>query len=101
MATFAVNVVGSVIYAILFVLKCKQEESNHTLAVTLIASLLSGFCGTLTTASTFTNELKDIRPMKWAYFYGAATIVVIQGFCLIILGVAKSSGVNLYIDDVS
>jgi fluoride ion exporter CrcB/FEX len=98
--TFIVNFIGSTLYAILFVLKCKEESAKHALASSILSALIIGFCGTMTTASTFTSELRDIKNPKWAYLYGFATVIGIQASCLLVFGITESvSDIDLYLDD--
>ena len=96
MATFAVNVIGSVIYAILYLLKCKEHSA---ISLSILSSLISGVCGTLTTVSTFVKELKDIKPSRYAHYYGWISVLVTQALVLITLGVGKRVGVELFQSD--
>ncbi|ORZ07521.1 CrcB-like protein-domain-containing protein [Lobosporangium transversale] len=84
--TFAANVIGSLILAALV---CLQHSSGvggkSTLICQVLSGLQDGFCGCLTTISTFALELK-ILSRRASYIYGVSSVVAAQLAMLIVLG---------------
>lgn len=87
LATLCVNVIGSTLFAVLSV--CKWHyTSRTTLLESFLVSLLSGFCGTLTTVSTFIYELHTMKHARYAYFYAALSVLAVQVLAFVILSIA-------------
>ncbi|GAN10555.1 chromosome condensation protein [Mucor ambiguus] len=90
--TFAANVFGTIVLAILAVAQSGPRLTS--IACDVIAGLADGYCGCLTTISTFMVELTTL-PRKPSYIYGSLSVVIAQGFMFIILGsYIWSQGVN-------
>ncbi|KAF9282419.1 hypothetical protein BGZ68_005979 [Mortierella alpina] len=100
--TFAANILGS---AVLAALVCLQHSptigGRSTLACQILSGLQDGFCGCLTTISTFALELKSL-PRRASYVYALASVIVAQVLMLLILGTfvwtrpSSGSGANAY-----
>ena len=90
MATLCVNVIGSIIYSVLIVCKWKYTPTNaaHPILYSFLTSLISGFCGTVTTVSTFIYELHSMKHARYSYFYAIVSVLGAQAASLIILSVA-------------
>lgn len=88
LATLSVNVIGSALYAVLSVCKWKYAVSETTLLSAFLVSLLFGFCGTLTTVSTFILELHTMKHARHAYFYAALSVVGAQAVAFVVLCVS-------------
>lgn len=86
LGTFAANLGGSIILATIF---CLQHSSaaggKTTLGCQVLSGLQDGFCGCLTTISTFALELKSL-PRRASYVYGVVSVVSTQVFMLLIVG---------------
>ena len=82
--TFVANVLGSVVLAILFAVSVRNRYS--TLGCSAIWGAEFGFCGSLTTVSTFVNEIHAMPQVKHAYVYGVTSILVTQALLIIIMG---------------
>jgi CrcB protein len=54
---------------------------------------MDGFCGALTTVSTFVAELNGLRRMH-AWMYGAASVVGGLAVMLVVMGSVRCSDVN-------
>jgi len=82
--TFVANVLGSVIGGVLFdvMLNFKLNE----LGCAALWALQYGFCGSLTTVSTFVNELHTLPFIRSAYVYGVVSILTTQALLIIIMG---------------
>ncbi len=70
--TFLVNIIGSTILVLLFLIPGVTAVSNNHCYI--IAGLMTGFCGCFTTVSTWVVELSFLNK-KYAYIYGAASII--------------------------
>ncbi|KAI9099926.1 CrcB-like protein-domain-containing protein, partial [Phlyctochytrium arcticum] len=87
--TFLVNVGGSVILGALYITTRTVELPPN--ACHAINGLSDGFCGCLTTVSTFVVELYTL-PRPRAYVYALSSIVAAQIPLIIILGVPHWTG---------
>jgi len=72
LGTFFVNVFGSALLVLLFLIPGVTAVSNNHCY--MIAGLMAGFCGCFTTVSTWVVELSVLNK-KYAYIYGAASII--------------------------
>lgn len=81
--TFAVNMAGTALMAILFDLQ-HVPMGNHV-HCQVLQGLMDGFCGSLTTVSTWVVEIKGLR-LKHAYFYGLMSVGVGLGLAIAIMG---------------
>jgi len=84
LGTFLANVLGSYLY---FGLVAIQQYVHHLslLDKQVILSFIQGYCGCLTTVSTFLLELNTIKKRKYVYFYFLFTVLPVQ-IVYIILG---------------
>ncbi|KAI8645111.1 CrcB-like protein-domain-containing protein [Parasitella parasitica] len=90
--TFAANVFGTLVLAILALVQSGPRTS--AIACEVVAGLEDGFCGCLTTISTFVVELTTL-PRKPSYIYGFSSVAIAQCFMFVILGsYIWSQGVN-------
>ncbi|KAI8353145.1 CrcB-like protein-domain-containing protein [Mortierella sp. GBAus27b] len=84
--TFAVNIGGSLILAAIVCLQHTPGAGGTSpLACQVLSGLQDGFCGCLTTISTFALELRTL-PRRASYIYGVVSVVVAQLGMLIVLG---------------
>ncbi|CAF3328302.1 unnamed protein product [Rotaria sp. Silwood2] len=77
LGTLLANVIGSYIYLGMVAI----NEYVHTLSPLIkqiIISIIQGYCGCLTTVSTFMLELDTIKKRKYIYAYVIITLVLIQ-----------------------
>jgi len=79
LGTFSVNMVGT---AVLAGLTLGRHEVAVTVGCEVLRGLADGFCGCLTTVSTFMVELRGLKS-KHAYIYGGTSVV--SGMCLMIV----------------
>ncbi|KAH3675063.1 hypothetical protein WICMUC_002895 [Wickerhamomyces mucosus] len=89
MGTFTVNVFATVVLAILNVIERGKTSKGGILSTVLachfIQGLQDGYCGTLSTVSTFVVELYTLKSPK-SYRYGFSSLAVSYCFMVIILG---------------
>ncbi|KAI8071018.1 CrcB-like protein-domain-containing protein [Gongronella butleri] len=81
--TLAANLFGTLILAIIYLLRYSVQMS--TLSCLVLTGLADGFCGCLTTISTFVVEL-TILPHRQAYAYGTLSVVVGQAIMFLVVG---------------
>lgn len=77
LGTFIANVFGSWLIALWTTLAKFEVPYHHHNITAVLYGLSTGFCGCLTTISTFVNEL-DVLPRKKMYIYGFASFIAAQ-----------------------
>ena len=84
--SFIANIFGTYVLAVLTLMSkfFVSYSNHHTMAV--IFGLAYGFCGNLTTISTFVNELNNL-PRKAGYIYGLVSTIVAQIGVIMILDI--------------
>ena len=92
--TFTVNIVGTLVLALATLLSRHVVGYYDTHAQAALYGVSNGFCGCLTTVSTFVNELNTL-PSKTSYRYGIVTNVVAQIGIVIIFNLYAYSTVPL------
>lgn len=97
LGTFAVNVVGTAVLGVAWVLQhggavdCTgggDGGCGSQIGCQVLQGVMDGFCGCLTTVSTWVMELSSLR-RKHSYLYGAATIGTCFALLVIIMGSQK------------
>lgn len=89
--TFAVNIFGTIILGMAWDLQHAPLGSmggrigGGLTGCQVLQGVMDGFCGCLTTVSTWVLELTTLR-RKHAYFYGIASVGVALAFMTIIMG---------------
>lgn len=92
--TFIANIFGTIVLSILVLLQ-SGAVSPAISSCEVIQALADGFCGCLTTISTFMVELNTLGIWD-GYVYGISSVVVAQCFAFVILGsFIWSQGINL------
>ncbi|CAD6505932.1 BgTH12-06864 [Blumeria graminis f. sp. triticale] len=83
LATFLVNIIGTTILAVAYDLQ--HLAIFDTFQNRILQGVQDGFCGCLTTVSTWVAELTNL-PRKSAYLYGLASLVIALCFTITIIG---------------
>ena len=90
LGTFAVNMFGVVVEGLCYDL---QHVSGLGAVVPaaltgcqVLQGVMDGFCGSLTTVSTWVVELNGLARRKYAYFYGITSVSVALGLLVVIMG---------------
>ncbi|TPX43229.1 hypothetical protein SeMB42_g04816 [Synchytrium endobioticum] len=91
LGTFTVNMVGTALLAIFYVLSHAPFTSTTSAECAILTGLSDGFCGCLTTISTFAVELRTLK-LSSAYIYGIASTVLGQVIMLAIIGSVRFVG---------
>lgn len=87
--TFSVNVFGVLVYTIVLVCESKYTGAPDSVRTTAFVAITAGFCGSLTTASTFFLELYQISPRYFADIYALTSTLTAQTIALVIISIAK------------
>jgi len=83
LGTFVVNIFGTAIIGMTYDLQ--HVPMGGVVGCQVLQGIEDGFCGCLTTISTWVSELRSLR--RWnAYRYGVATVVVAFCFLVVIMG---------------
>lgn len=83
MGTFAANVSGTVILAMAW--DVAHVDSGGLIGCQVLQGIEDGFCGCLTTVSTWVAELNSLRRRN-SYVYGTVSVIVSFGLMVIIMG---------------
>lgn len=81
--TYAVNMAGTALSAILF--DIQHIPMANRVGCQVLQGAMDGFCGSLTTVSTWVVELRGLR-FGQAYFYGVMSVGVGLGLATVIMG---------------
>jgi CrcB protein len=95
LGTFVVNISGTMILGIAFSLQHAPLASSGLgggsyAGCQILQGVMDGFCGCLTTVSTWILELSDTR-RRHAYIYGSATVAVAFALLVVEIGSLKWS----------
>lgn len=95
LGTFAVNVFGTIMLGMFFDLQhaplggaSRGMVGGGRVGCQVLQGCMDGFCGCLTTVSTWVAELKGLR-RRHAYLYGGMSVGVALGFLVVIMGSLK------------
>ena len=95
LGTFVVNIIGTAISGTFFDLQhaplggvSRGMIGGGTVGCQVLQGGMDGFCGCLTTVSTWVTELNGLR-RRHAYIYGATSVIVALGFLVVIMGSLK------------
>jgi fluoride exporter len=91
LGTFTANSIGTALLGIFHVLQNKSGHPVSSNACALLQGLSDGFCGCLTTVSTFVVEIHDMKFCK-GFRYALVSWTVGQLLLLVILGPSVWSG---------
>ena len=83
LGTFAVNVLGTAMEGMFYDLQ--HVPLGGRLGCQILQGLMDGFCGCLTTVSTWMAELKGLR-VRHAYMYGAASVGIGVSLMVAVMG---------------
>jgi len=96
--TFIANISAAVLLAMAYVIAFSGKAGNEgTIQCNVLAGFANGFCGSLSTVSTFIGELKSLD-RQHAYLYGFASVGLAQVLMMIIIGTVTLSGTNQVIE---
>lgn len=83
--TFVVNVVGTFILGVAYDLQHVSSLSTDVVGCQVLQGVQDGFCGCLTTVSTWVAEMAVLR-RKHGYIYGLLSIAVSLAFLIVLIG---------------
>jgi fluoride exporter len=97
LGTFFANVAGTAVLGIVFSVQhapfltsSSSPNGQAFLACEVLQGIIDGFCGCMTTVSTWVLELSALK-RTWAYIYGSISIVVSVACLVISMGSLKWS----------
>ena len=95
LGTFVVNIFGTVLLGILYDVQhaplggmSRGLIGGGMVGCQVLQGCMDGFCGCLTTVSTWVAELKTLQ-RRHAYVYGITSVLVALGFLVVIMGSSK------------
>ena len=83
LGTFAVNIFGTAMEAMF--LDLQRVPIGGMVGCQVLQGMSDGFCGCLTTVSTWVAELTGLR-LRHAYFYGTMSVIMALSLMVIIMG---------------
>ncbi|TVY71337.1 Fluoride export protein [Lachnellula suecica] len=83
LGTFVVNIFGTAVIGMSYDLQ--HVPLGGVVGCQVLQGIEDGFCGCLTTVSTWVSELSSLR-RRHAYRYGAASVIVALCFLIVIVG---------------
>jgi fluoride ion exporter CrcB/FEX len=83
LGTFVVNIFGTAIIGMSYDLQ--HVPLGGAVGCQVLQGIEDGFCGCLTTVSTWVSELSSLRRRN-AYRYGAASVIIALCFLIVIMG---------------
>ena len=83
LGTFAVNIFGTAMEAMF--LDLQRVPIGGMVGCQVLQGMSDGFCGCLTTVSTWVAELTGLR-LRHAYFYGLMSVIMALSLMVIIMG---------------
>lgn len=84
LGTMTANILGTGLLGVFHVLQNKRPHvSPH--ACSALQGLIDGFCGALTTVSTFAVELNTMGGSRYAWIYGGVSIAISQLLLVIVI----------------
>lgn len=87
MGTFAANILGTVVLAMCFDLqRVSGLGASGLVSCQVLQGAMDGFCGCLTTVSTWVAELNGLARRLQAYVYGVVSVGVALAFVVVITG---------------
>jgi fluoride exporter len=85
LGTFAVNMFGTIVLGACFDLQHSNFGAGDMMACRILEGVMEGFCGCVTTVSTWVAELNGLK-RKHSYIYGLTSVVVALSFLISIMG---------------
>lgn len=87
LGTFAANILGTGILGMCYDLQhVSSIGASMLVSCQVLQGVMDGFCGSLTTISTWVAELNGLGKRKYAYFYGTVSVGVGLGLLIVIMG---------------
>jgi fluoride ion exporter CrcB/FEX len=94
LGTFAANILGTAVLGMAYDLqrlpltKAENKIGGGRIGCLVLQGVMDGFCGCLTTVSTWIAELNGLR-RSHAYTYGASSVVSSLALLIVIMGTVK------------
>lgn len=85
LGTFAANVLGTVVLGMAWDIAHSSASGGGVIGCQVLQGVEDGFCGCLTTISTWVAELSSLR-RRSAYIYGTVSVVLSTALMIVIMG---------------
>lgn len=86
LGTFVVNLGGTMVLGMAYSLQHASSSGASFVGCQVLQGIMDGFCGCLTTVSTWVLELSGLRK-RHAYFYGTVSVVV--ALCALVIEIGS------------
>ncbi|KAJ5564877.1 hypothetical protein N7513_001119 [Penicillium frequentans] len=86
LGTFVVNLGGTMVLGMAYSLQHASSSGASFVGCQVLQGIMDGFCGCLTTVSTWVLELSGLR-RRHAYFYGTVSVVV--ALCALVIEIGS------------
>lgn len=87
LGTFAANILGTGILGMCYDLQhVGYIGASVLVSCQVLQGVMDGFCGSLTTVSTWVAELNGLSKRRHAYFYGTVSVGVALGLLVVVMG---------------
>lgn len=86
LGTFAANILGTGILGMCYDLQHISGIGTSVVSCQVLQGVMDGFCGSLTTISTWVAELNGLGKRRYAYFYGTVSVGVGLGLLVVTMG---------------
>jgi CrcB protein len=85
LGTFFVNIFGTCVLGMCYDLQHARSIGGSYIACSVLEGVIQGFCGCVTTVSTWVVEVNSLR-RRHAYVYGAASVSIALLSLIVIMG---------------
>lgn len=92
LGTFIANIGGTLLMGGVYAAEYLPSSQSSTLQCDALYAIQQGFCGCLTTVSTFVVEARSIKTKRWTWVYVGTSVVLGHLSILVTFGVAKWAG---------
>ncbi|ORY20917.1 CrcB-like protein-domain-containing protein [Naematelia encephala] len=86
LGTFLANIIATLVISGVYAAQRRPEVIGHSTTCNALYAIQQGFCGCLSTVSTFAVEARAIKGWRWKWFYIGGSVVLGHVLVLAIVG---------------